>query len=219
MKISIALTAVAAALAAVTVAGYTPAAPTPTSPAAFSTLPAPGSAVAEYQKEQSRAVRREMKANAAVGLPSGADRGLAEAAASDQVPFVFSLGGNPGVNGTADVWLRLPDRSLWQLHTGGALTHDTWLEHLFAAYGGGLPAMSYRTVPAPAFDAAAADAANRSGAPYRWREDCHTFVRIPGSDVTFTVPTTLTTHGEALHDGVGGCDGLPFPGQTTPKGN
>lgn len=220
MKIPTTLTVAAAlAVATVTVAGCTTAAPSPTPPT-FSTPAAPGSAVAEYQKERDHSVKREMEVNAAARLPAGVDRGLAEAAVQDGVPLVFEI--EAGSDACGQV-LRLPDRSLWGLSTGGALTPYTDLKETLVRWKGALPAYACHpgtVTTVPPFDAAAADTANRSGVPYRWREDCHTFVRIPGSDVRFTVPTTLTIRGEALRDGVGGCDGLPLPGQTTaPKGN
>lgn len=156
----------------------------------------PTSAVADYEKTRLLAAAREMELNAAAGLPSGVDRGLAEAATKDNVPLVFTLGGLHEVKGSSTDWLRLPDRSLWQLHTGGPLVRDTWFEQLLAQYGGGLPAMSYATVRAPAFDAAVADAAKREGKPYRWTDGCKVFVHTGGWD--FTLPEAAALRGEAL---------------------
>lgn len=200
MKSKIPIT-VAALAVACALAGCTPAAPSPTPPAAFSTLPAPGSAVREYTKTQLLAKLREIEANAAVGLLGGVDRGLANAAAVDRVPFVFAQ--DDTHSDACGQWLRLPDRSLWSLATGGALSRDTDLEQTLARWKGGLPA--YACAPGtvtsvPPFDAVAADAASRSGRPYRWRDAdaCFDSIRVPGSTATFTMPETVSARGDAL---------------------
>lgn len=216
------LTAVAAALAAVTVAGCTAApSPTlPTPPAAFSTLPAaPGSAVQEYTRQSLLDKLAAMEANAAIGLLGGVDRGLATAAAKDGVPLVFAQDDRSDACGR---WLRLPDRSLWSLSTGGALTRDTNLETTLAKWKGGVPAYACHPgtdTAVPPFDAAIADAAARDGKPYRWRDHdaCFDSLRIPGSAATFTVPDKVSDRGDALTAQVSliGCRVAP----TAPKGN
>lgn len=199
MKKSIPITVAALAVAAVTVTGCTPATPS-TTPSMFSTLPAPGSTVAEYEKQQLLDKLAAMEANAAVGLLGGVDRGLAEAAAKDGVPFVFAQDDRSDACGK---WLRLPDRSLWSLATGGALSRDSALEQTLAKWKGGVPGYACQpgtVVTVPPFDAEAAGAASRSGQPYRWRDRdaCVDSLRIPGSTAAFVVPDKVSTRGDAL---------------------
>lgn len=153
------------------------------------------SAVEQYERERIASEARAMEANAAVGLPPAVDRELAEAAAKDGKPFAFTV--------DRCSYLRLPDRTLWGLEAGGALTRDTDLEETLAEWRGVLPGCALATGVTPqipnALDRAAADAANAEGRPYRWHDSCgRAFVRIPGSTDAFTVPATPTTRGEVL---------------------
>lgn len=219
-KIPIPITAAVAALAAVTLAGCAPG-PTPETGAASTSASPSMAAVAALERDRALAERREIAANAAAGLPHGVDRALAEAAEADRVPFVFT------VDQGGCSYLRLPDRSLWGLNTvGGTLARDTELQELLHRYGGGLPATdcTMRGVKASipvGLDTAAADAANASGAPYRWKElgggiPCKTFVRIPGSPTHYWLPDSPSTSGTALGTEVdrNACVDTPLPGQT-----
>lgn len=214
MKIPITAAGLALA-AAVTLAGCSTG-PSP-EPAAAPTSAAPSmSAVAALERDHALAERREIAANAAVGLPHGVDRALAEAAEADLVPFAFTL----DQGGCS--YLRLPDRSLWALNTvGGALARDTELRELLHQYGGGLPATdcTMRGVNASipvGLDVASADAANANGAPYRWTDECHTFVRVPGSTAAYWLPDSPSTSGTALGTEVdrNACVDTRLPGQT-----
>ncbi|MBF9519502.1 hypothetical protein [Mycobacteroides chelonae] len=180
-------------------------------------------AVAAYEHQRILAAKREAEANAAAGMPPGVDRGLAEAAVKDGVPMVFELAAGSDACGQV---LRLPDRSLWSLDTGGALTRNTSLEQTLARWGGALPGYACQpgaVTTVPPFDATAADAANHEGKPYRWRDPdgCSESVRIPGSNETFEVPDAVTVRGDALRTrqalvACGGGYGAPT---STPKGN
>lgn len=165
------------------------------------------SAVGAYELERDRTYKRELAANAAVGLPHDVDRGLAEAAAKDGVPLGFTHDGCG--------YIRLPDRSLWSLSTvGGALSRDSELEDLLSRYGGWLPGTdcTMRGVNASipvGFDGAAADSAAKEGKPYRWTDGCRMLVRVPGSTAAYWLPDKLTASGTALGTEVdrNGCGG------------
>ncbi|SKR41405.1 Uncharacterised protein [Mycobacteroides abscessus subsp. abscessus] len=199
-------TAAVAALAAATLAGCS----TGTAPqtgAAPSSATQSRSALREYE----RSIEQEMDRNGAVGLPAGVKRAYAEAAAQDGVPYVFSYGGS------SCSWLRLPDRSLWSLNTGGGtLTRDRDQEQFFRQHPGAADAVTctLRGVNASipvGLDTAAADVVNASGAPYRWRDRCETWVRIPGSPTNYWLPDAPPAAGRALSTGSdgeqGGCGG------------
>lgn len=179
--------------AVVTLAGCAADPTTETGAAPTSTTPSK-SALQEYE----RSIKRGMEASGAQILPVSANRPLAVAAAQDGVPFAFAYDNRPGT-GTC-TWLRLPDRSLWSLNTGGALSRDTHAETLFREHPGAAVALLCDEQPAPVgLDVAAADAANAAGAPYRWRDGCTTFVRVPGSpDGPYQLPDRQTAGGDAL---------------------
>lgn len=181
------LAAAVAALAAATLTGCS------TGPAPTSTSPSK-SALQEYE----RSIKRDMEASGAEILPVSANRPLAQAAAQDGVPFAFAYDNRPGT-GTC-TWLRLPDRSLWSLNTGGALSRDTHAETLFREHPGAAVALLCDEQPAPVgLDVAAADSANAAGTPYRWRDGCSMFVRVPGSlDKPYQLPDRPTAGGDAL---------------------
>jgi hypothetical protein len=146
-------------------------------------------------RSQARSVKRDMDASGAATLPVTADRAQAEAAAQDGVPLALAYDSGPG----SCSWLRLPDRSLWSLNSGGALRRDTYAEELFHEHPGAAVALACTDEPAPVgLDLAAADAADRSRVPYRWRDACHTLVRLPGSSNAYVLPDRLTTAGDAL---------------------
>ncbi|CPT03958.1 hypothetical protein [Mycobacteroides abscessus] len=151
-----------------------------------------GSAVEQYERDRRAAAASAMEANAAAGLPPTVDRELAEAAAKDGTLFAFTVDGCS--------YLRLPDRSLWSLDSGGALTRDTDLTETLAEWRGVLPGCApaagvEHEVPV-GLDRTTADAAKTEGRPYRWTDHCKVFVRISGRD--FVLPSTVTTRGEAL---------------------
>lgn len=167
-------------------------------------------------KEYERSIEREMDRNGAVGLPAGVKRAYAEAAAQDGVPYVFSYGGS------SCSWLRLPDRTLWSLNTGGgALTRDRDREQFFRQHPGAADAVTCTmrgvnaSIPVD-LDVAAADAANASGAPYRWRDRCETWVRIPGSSTNYWLPDAPTAAGRALSTESDGEQGSCGGGVTIP---
>lgn len=175
------------------------------------------SALHEYE----RSIEREMDRNGAVGLPAAVNRAYAEAAAKDGTPYVFSYGGS------SCSWLRLPDRSLWSLNNGGgALTRDRDQEQFFRKHPGAADAVTctMRGVNASipvGLDVAAADAAAEAGAPYRWRDNCETYVRIPGSATSYWLSDSPPAAGRALStetDGEqGGCGGGGVTISTGPK--
>lgn len=203
-------TAAVAALAVVTLAGCAPG-PDPQTGAAPSSTTQSKSALKEYE----RSIERELDRNGAVGLPAGVKRAYAEAAAQDGVPFAFAYDNRPG-DGTC-TWLRLPNRTLWSLNTGGALSRDTHAENLFREHPGAAVALLCDEQPAPVgLDIGAADAASTSGAPYRWTDGCKTFVRVPGSSTDYWVPDKLTVSGTTLGTEVdqSACVDTPLPGQT-----
>lgn len=216
MKYPIPITASLVLAAAATLAGCAPA---PAHEAKPSSSTSSKSALQVYEMERDRTYKRELAANAALGLPHDVDRRLAEAAAADHVPLAF----------THDDcgYIRLPDRSLWSLNTvGGVLARDTELPDLLSRYGGWLPATdcTMRGVNASipvGLDLVAADAANANGAPYRWKEldrgiPCKTFVRVPGSPTHYWLPATPSTAGQPLSAEVdqSACVDTPLPGQT-----
>lgn len=196
-----------ALVAAAALAGCCSPGPDPVTDATPTSTTPSLSALREYE----RSIEQEMDRNGAVGLPAGVKRAYAEAAAQDGVPYVFSYGGS------SCSWLRLPDRSLWSLNNGGgALARDRDQEQFFRKHPGAADAMTctMRGVNASipvGLDTAAADAATKSGRPYRWRDNCETWVRIPGSSTSYWLPATPSATGRALSthsDGEqGGCGG------------
>ncbi|CPR70136.1 hypothetical protein [Mycobacteroides abscessus] len=201
MKKSIPITVAALAVATAAVAGCTPVAPTP--PAAFSTLPAPASAVSQVLRDRDLNSRAQLDRAGQLAVAGGVDLQLAEAAAADHVPFVFAYDDVGG--GCA--WLRLPDASLWGLHGGGgALTRDTAREEFFRRTPAAAMALGCEQEAVPiGYDAEAADAAARAGSPYRWQEvdpttrtRCKELVRVPDSKKTFYLPDRMTPRGDAL---------------------
>lgn len=185
--------AVALVLAAtVTLAGCSSGPMQATDAAPTSTTPSM-SALQAYE----RSIEADMEASGAVTLPVSANRAHAEAAALDQVPFAFAYDDHPA--GTC-TWLRLPDRTLWSLNSGGELSRDLHSEELFRKHPGAAVALGCDDEPAPVgLDLAAADTAERSGVPYRWRDACATFVRVPGSaSKPYRLPGRLTTGGDTL---------------------
>ncbi|WP_018601049.1 hypothetical protein [Mycobacterium sp. 155] len=211
MKYTITTAATVAAIAAVTLTAGCSTSPAPSN---TSTAAAPSS---NSSAESERAIRHEMDLNGSVGLPARVDRNAAETAAKSGVPYAFSYDWRPG----ACSWIRLPDQSLWSLNAGGALTRDTVSERAFRQTPGAADALSCVTTPAPiGFDAAAAEAANRHGAPYQWRtvvtatgNTCKQLVRIPGSARMFELPDEVRVVGDALDDAapVLGCTAADAP--------
>lgn len=203
----------AAALAAV--AALTLAAcgtPTETTSAPSSSAAAPSSsAVQEYRKAKSEEAKREMRLHVAAALPHDVDRGYAEAAAADRVPFAFSYGGC--------AWLRMSDKSLWSLNgAGGSLTRDLAAEERFGSWPGagsgeGRPCPAAAGIPT-------ADDPSQSG-PYRWTERGFQRLRINGA--IYAVPAEIPETGTVLRDAVihgpaptlgetvPGVDGVPIP--------
>lgn len=230
MKIPVPILSVAAVATILTTACGTP--PTvydsgpPPSPASCTQgpgePPCPGGAgvwrpgaVSKLQRERDLASRAKLVRAGKLAMPPTVDLELVEAAEQDGTPFVF----RDEVSSCA--WLRSGDGALWSLTgTGGALTRDGERETLFRTTPGARITIgcTMRGVDASipvGLDPAAANAAGKAGQPYRWRVDCHVFVRAPGSTKTWALPATPTAKGEVLSDATGGCDGLPLPGQTT----
>lgn len=188
-KIPIPILSAAVAAAIITTACSTPPVVHDAGPSPSSTA---GSAVEQYERDRRAAEKRAMEANAAMGLPPAVDRALAEAAAKDGVPFAFTVDNCS--------YLRLPDRTLWGLESGGALIRDTDLTETLAEWKGVLPGCApsagvEREVPV-GLDRTAVDAANAAGRPYRWTDHCKVFVRISGRD--FVLRGNVPAHGEAL---------------------
>jgi hypothetical protein len=198
------LTAAGLALAAVVTLAGCAADPAPPQTAAASSTAAPASrdgndsAVNRYLYAQHQEMLRSWEANAAVGLPITADRGLAEAAAQDGAPFAVS-DPTPGLPDLTCAWIRMPNGSLWSL-TGGAsaLTRDTVAETWLRRRGAPAPKCGGPTVTTARFDAAADAAAIKAGAPYRWTDGCKQYMHIPGSSTRFWIPDLPPEKGHAL---------------------
>lgn len=187
---NIALSAVVIAAAAI----LTTACGTTTEPVAApssSAVPSTGSAVQEYRRAQSEEGKRELRLHVAAALPQAVDRGYAEAASKDGVPFAFTYG-----QGCA--FFRLPDKSLWSLHsTGGLLTRDVAAEQRFGSWPGagasdGHPCQRTSGIPT-------ADDPSTPG-PFRWTEGGHQRLRVNG--VVYAVPVDIPATGTVLRDAV-----------------
>lgn len=207
----------AAALAAAVTVAFTACAPSTEPPSAPSSTasasPSSDSAVREYRRAQAEEWKREMRLHVAAALPHDVDRRYAEAAVADRVPFAFTYGGE------GCTWVRLPDKSLWSLHSsGGLLTRDTAAEKEFGSWPGAGSGEG-RSCPA-AVGIPAADAPSRSG-PYRWIEGGFQRLRINGA--IYAVPAEIPETGTVLRDAVihgpaptlgetvPGVDGAPIP--------
>ncbi|MFV8137460.1 hypothetical protein ACNQR7_07800 [Mycolicibacterium senegalense] len=181
----------------------------------------PHSAVTRYLGAQMEAKMQGWKLNAAAALPRDADRGLAEAAVADGVPFAVSYRFPTAADTCA--WVRLPNGSLWSLNgDANALTRDTTAEeYLRLGYPSPAPTCEGGTTTAGRFNAAAETAALAAGAPYRWTDGCKQYVRIPGSKVRFWIPDTPPAEGEALSnlENQYSCGGGVVLPEQTPGGN
>lgn len=176
----------ALALATAAVATLTACDPGPGEQAAARSSAAAASPSLSHVQQHNRKVlaefEREEKEASAVTLPIGTNRELAEAAAKDGVPFVFAWSDwdeRPG----ACAWIRTPDGALWSLSgNDGQLVRDAQEEKANRANPGRQPACFFADAPKPAaFDQAAADAAVRAGAPYRYNAGCMIAVMVPGN--------------------------------------
>ncbi|GAA4676461.1 hypothetical protein [Gordonia humi] len=182
-------TCVAALVGTLAVALTTACTPTsgPAAPSSNSSASAPSDgAVRTYRKAQAKEVMRQLKLNAAIGIPGEVDRGYAEAAAKDRVLFVFSWG-----EGCS--WARTPDGALWRLHAtdGGALVRDRDAEEAFRK----VPGRADLWTCNPAANIPAADAVDATD-PYRWAAGGYTWVRWNGA--IYSLPSPIAETGTAL---------------------
>ncbi|WP_100452056.1 hypothetical protein [Mycobacteroides abscessus] len=178
--------------AVILTAGCTPHTEPVAAPSSSAAAPSSGSAVQEYRKAQSEEWKREMRLHVESAIPHAVDRGYAEAAVADQVPFAFSYG-------EGCTWVRLPDKSLWSLNRdGGPLTRDTAAEQRFGSWPGAGSGEG-RPCPAAAGIPTADDQA-QSG-PYRWIGE-RGFQRLRVNGAVYALPAEVPESGMALRDAV-----------------
>ncbi|MBE5451236.1 hypothetical protein [Mycobacteroides abscessus] len=151
---------------------------------------APNGSTAVSDRDARRAAaqvaERELAIYGVLGLPSGADRVAAEAAAAHGLPYVFS-------HGQGCSWVRTWDAKLWRLYgtNGGALVRDETAERAFHSHPGASDLWTcHAATGIPTADDASVTA------PYRWTDGGRTLVRVNGT--TYLVPRDVSTRGEVL---------------------
>ncbi|SLH42727.1 Uncharacterised protein [Mycobacteroides abscessus subsp. massiliense] len=147
------------------------------------------SAVRDLRLARAEEGKRELRLNVAAAIPHTVDREYAAAAASDGTPFIFSYGGC--------AWMRMPDKSLYNLHgAGGSLTRDTAAEREFGSW----PGSGERHVCEPATGIPDADNPSVT-APYRWIGE-RGFQRLRVNGSVYALPGEIPEAGTVLREAV-----------------
>lgn len=170
------------------------------------TTSTPSSSVAsdrDAKRAESEAGKRELAVLGVLGLPNGADRVAAEAAAARGFPYLFS-------HGEGCAWLRTWDAKLWRLYgtNGGALVRDTEAEKAFHSN----PGASDLWTCSPAANVPTADDPAAT-TPYRFVDERGTWVRV-GSAV-YLVPEPVPTRGAVPHLRSESGEVVPLPSNPT----